>query len=61
MDVARKVTILARECGMNVELKDVPVDNLVPEALRETDSVEAYLKALPDVRPPLPFTLSPAV
>jgi len=48
MDVARKVTILARECGMNVELKDVPVDNLVPEALRETDSVEAYLKALPD-------------
>ena len=33
-----------------IDLEDVPVDNLVPEALRETDSVDAYLSALPDVR-----------
>ena len=37
-----------------IGLDDVPVDNLVPEALRETDSVEAYLKALPEVRPAPP-------
>mmetsp|Transcript_94 Transcript_94/g.311 ORF Transcript_94/g.311 Transcript_94/m.311 type:complete len:930 (+) Transcript_94:104-2893(+) len=48
LDVARKVTTLARECGLMVELEDVPVDNLVPEALRETDSVDAYLEALPE-------------
>ena len=50
MDVARKVTILAREAGLMIGLDDVPVDNLVPEALRETGSVDAYLKALPEVR-----------
>lgn len=33
-DVARKVVILARECGMDVELSDVPVDSLVPKSLQ---------------------------
>jgi len=32
-DVARKVTILARQCGIEVELGDVPVASLVPDAL----------------------------
>jgi len=32
-DVARKVTILARACGIEVELDDVPVSSLVPDAL----------------------------
>jgi aspartokinase/homoserine dehydrogenase 1 len=34
-DVARKVTILARECGLKVELEDVPVKSLVPDALKD--------------------------
>jgi aspartokinase/homoserine dehydrogenase 1 len=46
-DVARKVTILARECGLELELADVPVRSLVPGALSEV-SVEEYLARLPE-------------
>jgi aspartokinase/homoserine dehydrogenase 1 len=35
MDVARKLTILARELGQRVQIGDFPVQNLVPEALRD--------------------------
>ena len=47
MDVARKVTILARECGLNLELSDVPIQSLVPEPLREVKSVDEFMKELP--------------
>jgi len=33
-DVQRKVTIIARELGLKLELDDVPVESLVPEKLR---------------------------
>merc|ERR1719191_2371261 len=32
-DVQRKVVIVARECGLNINMEDVPVESLVPEAL----------------------------
>ena len=47
MDVARKLTILAREMGHEIEIGDFPVQNLVPENLREC-SVEEFLKRLPE-------------
>lgn len=49
MDVARKVVILAREIGINVELSQVPVESLVPEELRDDNvSVDEFLRRLPN-------------
>eukprot|EP00884_Botryococcus_braunii_P022066 jgi/Botrbrau1/8543/Bobra.0359s0007.2 len=49
-DVARKVVILARMCGVQasecVELGDVAVDSLVPAALRSAATAEAFLSGL---------------
>lgn len=50
MDVARKVVILARECGLNVELSDVSVDSLVPEPLQAAQSAEEFMAGLPQVK-----------
>ncbi|KAG2449232.1 hypothetical protein HYH02_005978 [Chlamydomonas schloesseri] len=48
LDVARKVVILARECGMEVELESMAVESLVPAALRgEGVSAQQYMEALP--------------
>lgn len=50
MDVARKVVILAREIGLNVELDDVPVRSLVPPELASSAdvSIDQFMKRLPD-------------
>lgn len=45
MDVARKLTILARELGQSIEIGDFPVQSLVPEDLRDL-SVDEFLKEL---------------
>ncbi|MGI9202403.1 MAG: bifunctional aspartate kinase/homoserine dehydrogenase I [Woeseiaceae bacterium] len=45
MDVARKLTILAREMGQTIEIGDFPVQNLIPEALRDS-TVEEFLERL---------------
>ena len=47
MDVARKLTILARELGLAIEIGDFPVRSLVPEALQDC-SIEEFLEKLPE-------------
>ncbi len=47
MDVGRKVVILAREMGMDLELDDVNVESLVPAGLEE-GSVDEFMAALAD-------------
>lgn len=46
MDVARKLVILAREIGRDVEVKDVLVESLVPQALVAAPTADAFLDAL---------------
>ncbi|GIL88501.1 hypothetical protein Vretimale_15367 [Volvox reticuliferus] len=46
-DVARKVCILARECGLFLEMDQIPVESLVPEPLREVASSAEYMSRLP--------------
>ncbi|MGH9884665.1 MAG: ACT domain-containing protein, partial [bacterium] len=46
-DVARKIVILAREMGLALELADVAVKSLVPEAL-QSGSTDEFLAALPN-------------
>ena len=48
VDVARKVTILARECGLSLELSDIPIESLVPEPLQNVGSVDEFMQKLPD-------------
>ena len=45
IDVARKLIILAREMGLEVEMDSVQVESMVPEDLR-AGSVEEYLNSL---------------
>jgi len=47
MDVARKLTILARELGLEIEIGDFPVRSLVPEALQDC-SIDEFLDKLPE-------------
>ena len=47
-DVARKLIILARELGLEIEPEDIDVENLVPEALRDITEVDAFLSGLAD-------------
>ncbi len=45
MDVARKLTILARELGQSIEIGDFPVENLIAEDLRGL-GVDEFLREL---------------
>ena len=51
-DVARKITILAREIGMDVELDDVDLQGLVPAELTRCP-ISAFLSALPRYDEPM--------
>lgn len=52
LDAARKLVILARAAGHAIDLDDVAVDNLVPEALRDA-GVETFLARLDELDAPL--------
>jgi bifunctional aspartokinase / homoserine dehydrogenase 1 len=45
MDIVRKAVILAREIGIQIEVEDVPVLNLIPESLRSA-SIDEFMNNL---------------
>ncbi len=48
-DVARKMIILGRECGLAVEMQQVHVQSLVPPQLADTQSADDFMERLPQV------------
>jgi aspartokinase/homoserine dehydrogenase 1 len=46
MDVARKILILARETGADLELSDIDIQNLVPENCKGAESVDEFFTNL---------------
>jgi aspartokinase/homoserine dehydrogenase 1 len=48
-DVVRKLVILGRTAGWDIEPEDVKVEPILPEALLEADSVETFMNELPSV------------
>jgi aspartokinase/homoserine dehydrogenase 1 len=48
MDVARKCLILARECGWDIELDDIVVEPMMPEASKEAKDVPSFFETLHD-------------
>lgn len=46
MDVARKVVILARECGLQIGLEDLEVSTLVPQDLAALATPQEYMEQL---------------
>lgn len=47
--MARKVVVLARECGLDIEIKDLTLENLVPKELESISDPDIFLKELPKV------------
>jgi bifunctional aspartokinase / homoserine dehydrogenase 1 len=52
MDVARKIVILAREAGMTLELSDVALQGLIPEALTGCSAAE-FMDRLSELDAPM--------
>ena len=48
-DVARKMVILGRECGLAIEMEQVTVQSLVPPQLADAKSAEEFMQQLPQV------------
>lgn len=48
LDVARKIIILARETGAQIELADIEVESLIPPELKKIKSIDQFLLKLVD-------------
>ncbi|HEY2463749.1 MAG TPA: bifunctional aspartate kinase/homoserine dehydrogenase I [Steroidobacteraceae bacterium] len=59
VDVARKLIILGREMGLTLEIADVQIEGLVPEALTKC-SVEEFMARLPESDAAMAATLADA-
>ncbi len=51
IDVRRKLIILARESGYAIEADDVEIENILPKACQEADTIDALFAALKDADP----------
>jgi len=46
MDAARKVLTLARECGLNIEFKNVTIEPILPPACFKAKDIDAFFREL---------------
>ena len=46
IDVRRKLIILARETGLNIEAKDVDIENILPDNCQSATTVDDFFKAI---------------
>jgi len=46
MDVARKILILSREAGDNVEINDVKINSFLPDSCKKTASINDFMQKL---------------
>ncbi len=49
LDVARKVLIVAREAGMQINLSDITVESVLPEAYENLPTAAVFLQRLPEL------------
>ena len=49
MDIARKVLIIAREAGLNLELEDVQIESLLTDELINFESTDEFMQKLPQL------------